>query len=65
MLSTHLFESITSPFLFLALVQFPLYGLVLAMASLKGKDWQVSSVLATVHAIAVMLCFVIPMPSFS
>jgi hypothetical protein len=37
MLSTHLFEIITTPFILLALVQFPFYGLLLAYGAWKQR----------------------------
>ena len=37
MLSARVFGSITVPFIALAIVQFPLYGLILAIANVKGR----------------------------
>ncbi len=64
MLSTHWLEAITIPFVILALVQFPLYGLFLAFGSRKQHYWSLALLILIVHMLAVALCFVIPMPAF-
>jgi len=67
MLSTHFFEQITIPFIIIGLVQLPLYGIVLELAARKSKLFLALAgiVLSLFHAIAVGLCFFIPMPNFS
>lgn len=67
MLSTSLFESITTPFILLAIVQFPLYGLILAFVSVgKGIKIGLSIILlAILHILAVGLCFIFVSSNFS
>ena len=55
MLSTVLFESITVPFLVLAIVQFPLYGLSLGYAKGKRRLAGRAAVLLSAHLLAVVL----------
>lgn len=52
MLSTAVFESITVPFIALAIVQFPLYGVVLGYANQKGCFGWVTILLGVVHGLA-------------
>ncbi len=67
MLSTHFFEQITIPFIIIGLVQIPLYGIILELASKKSKHiLSLAGILITLcHTVAVGLCFFIPMPNFS
>ncbi len=54
--------SITPPLIVLALVQFPAYGILLAIAEWKKRYRQVAVGIALVHLLAVLLCFPIRMP---
>jgi hypothetical protein len=56
MLSTFLFQSITIPFIVLAIAQFPLYGLLLAFAHERKQSRLVAIGLAVVHITAAALC---------
>ncbi len=65
MLSSHYTGNVLlSPFVLFALVQFPLYGVVLALSNMFKKDVIVALLLFVFHLSAVILCFVWPMPSF-
>src|SRR5512140_1093205 len=57
MLSTHLHEVIAGPYIILALLQFPVYGLLAGLASLKRKDVYVIAVILVIYSIAAYLCF--------
>ena len=52
LLSTALFDSITPPFVILAVIQFPLYGFVLGYANEKGRLVSTAILLCVVHGIA-------------
>ncbi len=65
MLSTFLFQSITDAFFMLAIVQFPLYGFLLAFASRMKKLGSLAIILAMVHILAVALCFLLVSENFS
>jgi hypothetical protein len=60
--STAAFESITSVFVVAAIVQFPLYGSILAFAG--GHRKTVAMALALTHIAAVVLCFIFASDSF-
>ena len=72
MLSTHAFGSITVPFMVLACLQTPLYGVLLAFAVNRNRktpewtalEWTALAIFAA-HGVAVILCFAFPMPYFS
>ncbi|HVE57228.1 MAG TPA: hypothetical protein VNB22_10400 [Pyrinomonadaceae bacterium] len=65
MLSTFFFQSITVPFILLAIAQFPLYGLVFALGSEKGKLLNSIVLLSIFHTLFMTLCFVILNDNFS
>ncbi|MBN1787657.1 MAG: hypothetical protein JW806_04615 [Sedimentisphaerales bacterium] len=65
MLSTHLYEVITTPFMFLAVIQIPLYGLLLSITNKKRTVVIIGVIIAFLHLVAVFLCFIILMPNFS
>ena|ERR671912_57096 len=65
MLSTFLFQSITAPFILLAIVQFPLYGLTLALASGRKRLASLAIGLAVVHILAAVLCLFLASENFS
>lgn len=52
MLSTAVFDSITVPFIALAIIQFPLYGVVLGYANQKGRFGWVTILLGVVHGLS-------------
>jgi hypothetical protein len=58
MLSTVHFEVITESFIVLALAQFPLYGAGIGLAGGRGKSVRVGAVIALLHVIAVVVCFI-------
>lgn len=53
MLSTSVFHSITFPFIVLAIVQFPAYGIFLGFANTKRLLIPVASALLAIHALAI------------
>ena len=53
LLSTSVFDSITPPFIILAIIQFPIYGVALGYANEKRRLLSISIVLCVVHGIAV------------
>jgi hypothetical protein len=53
MLSTSVFHSITFPFILLAMVQFPAYGIFLGMANSKRVLIPVACALLAIHALAI------------
>jgi hypothetical protein len=64
MISTLFFQSITIPFVILAVIQFPLYGFLLAMSG-KGKRMILRMIgLAVLHVLAIMTCFMIVNSNF-
>jgi hypothetical protein len=58
-------DTITLPFVALALVQFPLYGAVIGLAASKGRIALAVVPLLVVHAVAAALCFSGLIPNFS
>ena len=62
MFSTVFFDSITAPFLVLALVQFPVYGIVISVVNEKKVT---AFLLAAIHISLVTLCFVFVGESFN
>jgi len=65
MLSTAFFHSITTPFILLAVLQVPIYGLIVAFAS-KGKRLScLATALAVMHILAAGLCFILMSDNFS
>jgi hypothetical protein len=65
MLSTFLFESITAPFILLAIAQFPLYGVSLGYANGKGRFALLAVVLLLAHLGAVAAIQLLDGESFS
>ena len=57
MLSTILFGSITGPFIVVAIVQFPLYGLLIGTANELRRVGRYATALVFVHLSAVIACF--------
>ncbi len=59
-------DSITLPWIVLALIQFPLYGLVIGLASHKKPvAYLVCSAIILIHAAGIALCFSGLVPNFS
>ena len=65
MLSATVFDSITIPFIILALVQFPLYGVALGYANERGRTTSVAILLVVLHSVAVAALFLIVRSSSS
>ena len=57
MVSTGILVKITPPFIVLACVQFPLYGVILSIANTRGDLRPVAGRLVIIHIIAVILAF--------
>ena len=55
MLSTRWTESITTPFIVVALLQFPVYGIILAKANTKQKVALALCVVTAIHIFVVLL----------
>jgi hypothetical protein len=59
-------ESITTPWIIFALVQFPLYGAAIGLATQNRKAaYPVCSLIFLLHAIGIAICFSGVIPSFS
>ena len=65
MFSTFLFKSINDPFILLGIIQFPVYGFILAFGSQRKRLGLSAIVLAVAHILAVALCFILPSENFS
>lgn len=65
MLSTVVFASITIPFIVLAVLQFPLYGLLLGRANAKGAFFRWAAGILIIHLLSVFSCFLLVGPNFS
>jgi hypothetical protein len=57
MLSIRAFGSITAPFVILAIIQFPLYGVIVGSANRKGKLLPYVIAVVVVHTLAALTCF--------
>ena len=60
MLSTLIFESITVPFMVLAIIQFPLYGIALEIARRRRRFLYTSAGLSALHFLAVVIFTLFP-----
>ena len=65
LLSTSVFDSITPPFIILAIIQFPLYGVALGYANEKGRLLSMSIVLGVVHGLVLSAMFLVANENFS
>jgi hypothetical protein len=65
LLSTSLFDSITPPFIILAIIQFPIYGVALGYANEKQRLLSMSIVLCVVHGIALAAMLLVANENFS
>lgn len=57
MLAALLFEEIAAPLILLAVVQFPLYGVILGTAAKRGRSGAALLVVLVVHALSAAACF--------
>ena len=64
MVSAILFKVITPPFILLAIVQYPAYGLILGRANSRGRLNHVLAALTATHVLFVALCFAAPRGNF-
>jgi hypothetical protein len=58
MLSFLLFDTITGPFIGFAFIQYILYGFIIGKGFRSGRVLRVFVLIASVHSVAVLLCFV-------
>ena len=65
MLAAVLFGSVGAPLVVLSVAQFPLYGIALGAANVRGKMPLASVVLLAAHALSAAACFVVPGEIFS
>lgn len=65
LLSTAAFDSITPPFILLAIVQFPLYGVLLGYANEQGRLLAMLLLLCVMHGLALTAMFLIANSNFS
>jgi hypothetical protein len=65
MLSAIIFDSITIPFLALAVAQFPIYGILLGRASVKSRLLPAAAAILITHALFVAACLFVPSGYFS
>ncbi len=57
-LSTICFEKITTPFIVLAVLQIPFYGVILGLAKSQKIPYFFIILLVTIHILAVIFCFI-------
>jgi hypothetical protein len=65
MLSAAVFDSITFPFIILAIVQFPLYGVALGYANEKDRLGLMIVLLCVLHGLALAAMFLVANENFS
>jgi hypothetical protein len=65
LLSAVIFDSITTPFIILAIIQFPLYGIALGYANKKGRLAAMSILLCVVHGVASTAMLLVANENFS
>jgi hypothetical protein len=65
MLSTVFWGSITNPFITLAVLQYPFYGLLVGIVNAKRKGRSFGLALAIFHVSAVVVCFLLVGENFS
>lgn len=65
MLSAVAFDSITLPFTVMAVLQFPVYGVVLGAANVKSKLLPAMLGLLVLHCLTVLICFLLASENFS
>lgn len=64
MISASILGTITSPFILLSIVQFPIYGFALGVANKKGWFVPAAGFILLLHFTALILCFVMPSENF-
>lgn len=64
MFSTLFLGSITWPFIVLAVVQYPAYGVVLGLANKNNRLMRASGILFSIHALLASLCLIAPNSNF-
>jgi hypothetical protein len=65
LLSTTIFNSITTPFIIIAIIQFPFYGLAVGYANEKGRLVSMSILLCVVHGVASAAMLLLANENFS
>src|SRR5438874_193743 len=60
MFSTIFFGSITEPFITLALIQYPAYGVISGFANRKNRLLLASAIVFTIHGVMAVVCLVVP-----
>lgn len=65
MISTLQFKSITTIFIIIAVIQFPIYGIILGFSSRKGRLLISGIVLGIIHIFFVILCLILLNENFS
>ena len=65
MLSASLTGAIDIPFIILAVVQYPLYGVILGLASKRGWFKRVAAQVIIAHVLAAAVCVLVPDQNFS
>lgn len=65
LLSTLVFNSITVPSIVLAIIQFPLYGLILGVASKQGRFRSIAMALTIVHSLVAVFSLLLLSENFS
>ncbi len=64
MLSTLFLGSITGPFIVLAVIQNPAYGLISGLANKRGRLWPTLWTIFALHALLAVVCVLVPNESF-
>jgi len=64
MISTYPYGSILKPFIVLAMIQFPVYGIILAFAYYKKRLQIIGTYLLIFHALAIMVAMLFTNDSF-
>jgi multidrug efflux pump subunit AcrB len=64
MLSTVFFRSITTPFIVLAVIQYPAYGVVLGFANRNGRLLRSATALFAIHGLLAAVCLIAPNQNF-
>jgi len=65
MLSTIALDRIADPFLWLAVMQYPIYGVILGIASLKGRLSRALRIILAIHGIAAFASLIAVSKNFS
>lgn len=65
MLTTVFLGKITLPLIVVAIVQFPLYGAIVAVGARRSRCWQTLAVIVPLHALMAGIALIVQMPNFS